>query len=97
MLYEVITDSAIKAVQDAGIAFSGLNDKGVLTAFGQIELVNTINTQLPSFADSVSGWIKLNYSFFGIDLSVLPTTAFSVITSYSIHYTKLYEAVRVCP
>lgn len=77
MLPQETVDSAIKAVQDAGIAFSGLNDKGVLTAFGQIELVNTINTQLPSFADSVSGWIKLNYSFFGIDLSVLPTTAFS--------------------
>lgn len=77
MLPQETVDNAIKALQDAGIAFSGLTDKGTLTAFGQIQLVNTINTQLPAFADSVSGWIKLNYSFLGIDLSTLPTTAFT--------------------
>lgn len=77
MLPQETVQSAIKAVQDAGIAISGLNDKGALTAFGQIELVNTINTQLPSFAEGIHGWIKLNYSFLGIDLSVLPTVAFN--------------------
>ena len=31
------------------------------------------------------------------DLFVIPATAWAVITSYSIHYTKLYEArLRLC-
>lgn len=81
MLDSSVVDSALAAVQAAGISVEDITmtakDGAVsLSAFGQIGLVNIINTQLPQFAAEIDGWISVNYSFLGLDLSILPTTVF---------------------
>lgn len=85
MLDSSVVDSALAAVQNAGLDISSIAQTakdGTLqvTAFGQIVLVNTINTQLPEFAATIPGWISVNYSFLGMDLSVLPS---EVLKSFS--------------
>lgn len=85
MLDSSVVTSALQAVQDAGISIENIaatTKEGALqmTAFGQILLVNTINTQLPEFAATIPGWISVNYNFLGMDLSVLPATVLKNFT-----------------
>lgn len=85
MLDSSIVDSALQAVQAAGISLENIattaKDGTVgLTVFGQIGLVNIINTQLPEFAANIPGWIDVNYTFLGMDLTILPTSVFKDFT-----------------
>ena len=85
MLDSSVVDQALAALQAAGadianIATADKNGNLVVTAFGQIMMVNAVNTQLPEFAASIPGWISVNYSFLGMDLSVLPSNVIKAFT-----------------
>ncbi|WP_369283338.1 membrane protein insertase YidC [Oscillibacter sp. GMB15532] len=85
MLDASVVDSALSALQSAGvniadIATTAKDGALQVTAFGQIMMVNAINTQLPEFAASIPGWISVNYSFLGMDLSVLPSNVLQAFT-----------------
>jgi len=43
-----------------------------LSAYGQINLVNVINSELPHLAEGLDGWINVNYSFLGLNLTTNP-------------------------
>lgn len=91
MLDSSVVDSAMQAVQAAGIDVSSItmaakDGATTLSAFGQIGLVNLINTQLPEFAAGVNGWINVNYSFLGMDLTVLPT---EVLKNFSFQWSNI--------
>lgn len=85
MLDSSVVDSALSALQSAGIDISNIaiaakDGTMQVTAFGQIMMVNAINTQLPDFAATIPGWISVNYSFLGMDLSVLPSNVIKAFT-----------------
>lgn len=85
MLDSSVVDSALTALQNAGIDISSIATAAKdgtmqVTAFGQIMMVNAINTKLPEFAASVPGWISVNYNFLGLDLSVLPSNVIKAFT-----------------
>ena len=85
MLDFSVVDAALAALQSAGVNISDIatvakDGTMQVTAFGQIMMVNAINTQLPEFAASVPGWISVNYSFLGMDLSVLPSNVLKAFT-----------------
>lgn len=91
MLDSSVVDSALAAVRAAGISIENITTTAkdgtvALTAFGQIGLVNIINTQLPEFAAGIEGWINVNYSFLGMDLTVLPTT---VLKNFSFNWANI--------
>lgn len=76
MLGEDVLLKAFNAASAAGIDVSQM---GTLTdghlqmsPYGQINLFNAINTQLPDFASGVDGWINVNYNFLGINLAGIP-------------------------
>ena len=87
MLSNDTVNSAITALSNAGITVAGKTAGAVAQTFsdlgpyGEIELVNQINTHLPSFGDNVSQWINLDYHFLGIDLTAMPTSAFKAIST----------------
>lgn len=85
MLDSSVVQSALEALQAAGadisnIATTAKDGAMQVTAFGQITMVNAVNTLLPEFAASIPGWIKVNYHFLGMDLSVLPSNVIRVFT-----------------
>lgn len=85
MLNSSVVTSALSALQSAGVDISNIAHAAKdgtmqITAFGQIMMVNAINTKLPDFAASVPGWISVNYSFLGMDLSVLPSDVIKTFT-----------------
>lgn len=85
MLDSSVVNAALAAVQAAGLpldAIATVAEDGAVTmaAFGQISLVNVINTQLPDFAAGIQGWINVNYSFLGMDLTVLPMNVLKEFT-----------------
>ena len=85
MLDSSVVDSALSALQTAGIDISGIvnvaKDGAMqIKPFGQITMVNAINTNLPDFAASIPGWINVNYHFLGLDLSVLPGDVIKAFT-----------------
>ena len=91
MLDASVVDSALTALQTAGIDISNIaiaakDGTMQVTAFGQIMMVNAINTQLPDFAATIPGWISVNYSFLGMDLSVLPT---NVIKNFTFTWSNI--------
>lgn len=76
---QAVLTAARKAVSAAGYALSGK------TAYEQIEIVTLINKHSAQFADFIQkyhhGWVNIDYKFLGIDLSVLPTSAFKAMKS----------------
>ena len=85
MLDSSVVDSALSALQTASVDISKIAHAAKdgtlqITAFGQIMLVNAVNTKLPEFAASIPGWISVNYNFLGMDLSVLPSEVIKTFT-----------------
>ncbi len=89
MLPREILTTVVNAVSNAGISLEGIvnfaKDTGEmimkdgipqLTPYGQISLVEIINNQLPELGASIDGWINVNYSFLGLDLTAMPSSAF---------------------
>lgn len=66
-------------IEGAGITLSGS------AAYEQIEMVNVINNNPELFTSITAnaGWVDLNYSFLGIDLSMVPSNYFSSLSSMS--------------
>lgn len=85
MLDSSVVDSALSALQTASVDISKIAHAAKdgtlqITAFGQIMMVNAVNTKLPEFAASIPGWISVNYNFLGMDLSVLPSEVIKTFT-----------------
>ncbi|MCI2055714.1 MAG: membrane protein insertase YidC [Oscillibacter sp.] len=87
MLDTSVVDKAIKALSDIGVTIAGTSADKVatvakeLSAYGEIDVVTKIQELLPNFASSTPGWINMNFSFLGIDLSIQPTTALTLFKS----------------
>jgi len=85
MLNSSVVDSALAALQNAGIDISSIvnvaKDGAMqIKPFGQIMMVKAINTNLPDFAASIPGWISVNYNFLGMDLSIQPSDVIKAFT-----------------
>lgn len=69
--------AAKKVITAAGFKLTGN------AAYEQIEIVTLINKHGAKFADFIQkyhhGWVNIDYKFLGIDLSVLPTSAFKAM------------------
>ena len=78
-LTQEIAVDLVDKVAAAGIDISGIATikDGVtqFTSYGQIQLVNVINSQLPQAAEGIDGWINVNYNFIGLDLTRHPWDA----------------------
>ncbi len=77
---EVLSSMGQPILNNAGeaiLSYTGLN------AYGEISLVNQINTLVPDFAsaNNIDGWINVNYKFLGMDLTSNPTAAFQMLKS----------------
>lgn len=48
-----------------------------LQSYGQINLVKAVTSQVPEAVAGIDGWINLDYGFLGLDLSAMPSSAFS--------------------
>ncbi len=75
--YEVV-EAARAAIAAGGFT---LGDNAV---YEQIEMVNIINNNSAQFADFLAGnpnWVDLNYTFLGIDLSLIPSGQFTTFMS----------------
>lgn len=85
MLGEDVLHNLIDAAYNAGINMANivqlaedgtmaLSSAGLpqLQPYGQINLVNAIQTQLPDAVSGIDGWVNLNYSFLNLNLSTNP-------------------------
>ena len=72
---QAVVASAKEVIAAGGVSLSGD------LAYEQIEIINVINTQFPDFVASNPNWISLDYSFLGIDLSLVPAEHFSALMS----------------
>ncbi len=85
MLGEDVLHKLIDAAYNAGINMANivqlaedgtmaLSSAGLpqLQPYGQINLVNAIQTQLPDAVSGIDGWVNLNYSFLNLNLSTNP-------------------------
>lgn len=74
-----VVSAAKKAISAAGFTLAGNK------AYEQIEIVTLINKHGAKFADFVHkyqhGWVNIDYKFLGMDLSVLPSSAFKAMQS----------------
>lgn len=52
-----------------------------LSPYGQINLVEIINGQMPGVVEGVDGWINVNYQFLGMNLTSIPSAALKALTS----------------
>jgi YidC/Oxa1 family membrane protein insertase len=43
-----------------------------MQAYGQINLIKVVSSQLPAAGDAIDGWIHVNYNFLGLDLASTP-------------------------
>lgn len=66
-----VLEAARAVIENAGIALSGNQ------VYEQIEISNIINSQFPDFVAQHPGWVSVDYHFLGIDLTAMPTSAFS--------------------
>ncbi len=53
---------------------------------GQINLVNTIATQMPELGNTVEGWINVNYNFLGLNMAETPWDA---VKSFSFSWAVI--------
>jgi YidC/Oxa1 family membrane protein insertase len=73
---DVVTD-LVNQVSAAGISLDNIAkiaDDGTITmqAYGQINLIKVVSSQLPAAGDAIDGWIHVNYNFLGLDLASTP-------------------------
>ena len=92
MLYEVITSSfaQLQAGFQLGPQFPMGNMSDYNTGFGLIATAKYFVNDDAAFGLNV-GFNRFGTGYDDINGSFIPITALFVITSYSIHYTKLYE------
>ena len=85
MLGEDVLNNLINTAYDAGINMSsivqladdgsmllGSNGLPQLTSYGQINLVDALQRNLPDAVSGIDGWVNMNYDFLGLNLSVNP-------------------------
>ena len=86
--------SAILTYDNEGAAVlkDGLNQ---FTPYGQINLVNAINTQHPELAEGISGWMNVDYHFLGIDLGASAADALNLIKSGGLTWAAVGIIVMV--
>jgi len=70
-----VVEAARTLIQNAGITLSANQ------VYEQIEISNIINSQFPEFIAQHPGWVQVDYSFLGLDLTAIPTSAFSMLKS----------------
>lgn len=72
--YNAGTINMANIVQLADDGTMALSSAGLpqLTAYGQINLANALQTQLPDAVSNIDGWVNLNYSFLGLNLAANP-------------------------
>ncbi|SFP77267.1 YidC/Oxa1 family membrane protein insertase [Oscillibacter sp. PC13] len=68
-----VLEAARTLIQNAGITLSSNS------VYEQIEISNIINSKFPEFAAEHAGWVNVDYHFLGIDLTAMPTSAFSAL------------------
>ena len=78
--------------EGAAVLKDGLNQ---FTPYGQINLVNAINTQHPELADGISGWMNVDYHFLGIDLGASASDALGMIKSAGLTWAAVGIIVMV--
>ena len=54
-----------------------------LQAYGQINLVRAISSQLPEVGASVDGWINMDFNFIGLDMAAMP---WSSVKNFSLEW-----------
>ncbi len=79
MLAEDVVTKAREALGAAGVEL--LMQEGTKSAYAQIELVEKISNQLPQFAETVEGWINVNFNFMGLNLASNAANAFAQLKS----------------
>ena len=57
-----------------------------LTPYGQINLVNIVNSKLPELAENLDGWINVNYEFIGLNLTTNP---WDVVKDFSFSWATI--------
>lgn len=70
-----VVEAAKELIQGAGIELT------TNAAYEQIEIANIINSQFPDFIAQHEGWINVNYTFLGLDLTAQPSSAFGQLSS----------------
>ena len=66
-----VLEAARATIEAAGVELTGN------VGYEQIEICKVINSQFPDFAAATEGWMNINYSFLGIDLTAVPWDHFS--------------------
>ena len=91
MLGQDALTKLVETVSKAGIAMDNIvvmkdgvmqmnNGVPVMQPYGQINLVQTITSQMPEVGSQFDGWMNVNYNFLGLDLSMNPGSAFANFT-----------------
>ncbi len=97
MLKEDVLEGLLTSVKAAGIDMSTIIQmkNGVevvkdgvtqLTPYGEINLVNIINSKLPELAENLDGWINVNYEFMGLNLTTNP---WDVVKTFSFSWAVI--------
>jgi len=78
--------TAVVTAAKAAIESAGINIAATSKAYEQIAIVkaissNTGNAGIDSFLAANPNWVNVNYQFLGMDLSALPSSAFSMLKS----------------
>lgn len=67
--------AAKELIEKAGITLSSSS------AYEQVEISNIINSQFPEFISEHAGWVAVDYHFLGLDLSAVPSSIVSTLSS----------------
>ena len=97
MLKEDVLEGLLTSVKAAGIDMSTIVQMkdgvavvkdGVtqLTPYGEINLVNIVNSKLPELAETLDGWINVNYEFIGLNLTTNP---WDVVKTFSFSWAVI--------
>ena len=79
-----VLESAKEVVKGLGLAWSTVEKTGADGVYAQIEIIkhlaeNADNPAVQSFFANNPNWVNVNYHFLGLDLSTVPTEAFSML------------------
>ena len=79
-----VLESAKEVVKGLGLTWSTIEKTGADGVYAQIEIIrhladNADNAAVQSFFTSNPNWVNVNYHFLGLDLSTVPTQAFSML------------------
>ncbi|MBR2484617.1 MAG: membrane protein insertase YidC [Oscillospiraceae bacterium] len=87
MLGEEVVEQARTALSGAGVEL--LMQSGTKQAYAQIELVEKISNHLPEFAQTVEGWVTMDYNFLGLNLGSNAAAAFKQLFSGGFNWANL--------